>query len=397
MVFSSETATWIGETFCQGLRQLAGGTVYREPGAYFDPGEPRPDQPGYFDACDRINDAFDQWLDPGPVTAPAAHEIRREHEFLRFPSPCPAGDPEVDRVALKLYPAPARAPEVGVLFHHWLSISSFLPVDWLLSPLTRRFRVAAMVAPHHLMRRAAGMRSGEGFVNPNPRYVFEGFRQWEADHMACLELLHRDHGFAGVVVVGYSLGGYGALLHRLLRPALPTVAICTTNCYARGVFEGGHTAQLAQRLREAGFTLSSFRRATRSLHLVRWAQRIGGDELTWIYARHDGIEPQDSLREARRALRPERVVAVEGGHATAAWARRRIIDEISRRLERLCPEPSQPASQEAPERSARPRIRMPRRVGFAGMVRSARWRDVLASARAQLPHRSQAARGKTRR
>lgn len=335
MAFSSETAARLAEALSHGVRELAGGGEYREPEEYFAPDELRPTVPGYFDAFDRINGAFTEWLDPGEVGPPDPSQVRQRRRILRFPSPLPTGHPDVDRVVLKVYRTPAGAPEVGVLFHHWLGMSNWLTVDWILRPLTRRYRVAAMVAPHHGSRRIAGRHPGEGFVNPNPRHLLEGFRQWQADHLASLALLRRDCGFARTVVAGYSLGGYGALLHRLIRPPLPTVAICTTNNYARGVFEGEYTAALARRLRQAGFTPESLARATRSLHLARWGSRIAGRELTWIYARHDYVEPPESLREARLALAPERVVELEGGHSTALLDHGRIVDEIAGRVERL--------------------------------------------------------------
>ena len=336
MHLSATTTTLLEETILVPARRFAGLDAYREPEAYFEPGEPRPADAGYLDAFDRIHDDFARWLDPGEVTAPAPAEIRRRRygrgEILRFPSPRPSGVEAVDRVALRLYPAPDGAPEVGVLYHHCLGIRSWLTTDWLLQPLVGRFRVAAMVAPHHLMRRAPGMRSGEGFINPNPRSVLDGFRQWQADHRAALELLGRDHGFAATVVAGYSLGAYGTLLHRLIRPSLPTVALCSTNHYARGVLEGGHTAGLARRIRQAGLDAASLERATRSLNLARWGARIGGERLSWIHARGDRIESEDSLRAAREALAPERVVEVAGGHATAIFSRRRFADEVARRV-----------------------------------------------------------------
>ncbi len=337
MHLASTTTALFEEAILLKVRRLAGFDVFRQPAAYFDPGELRPTNPGYFDAFDRIHDDFERWLDPGEVAAPAADEIQRRRsdvagDLLSFPSPRPSGVAAVDRVVLRLFPPPAGAPEVGVLFHHCLGIRSWFSTEWLMKPLARRFRVAAMVAPHHLMRSAPGMTSGEGFINPNPRSVLAGFRQWQADHRAALELLRRDHGFAATVVVGYSLGAYGTLLHRLIRPPLPTVVLCTTNHYARGILEGSFTTGLARRKRQAGFDAANLDRATRSLHLGRWGRRISGERLTWIYARDDRIEPGDSLRAAREAIAPERLVEVGGGHATAIVHRGRLAAEVARRV-----------------------------------------------------------------
>ncbi len=331
MLLGTNNGTRLAEAWSLRLRRLTGAGAYREPSCYFRPDEPHPRDPGYQESLDPIHDAFAEWLDPGEVDAPAPSEIREENGVLRFPSRRPWGDPDVDRVALKVYPAPGDAPPTGVLFHHWVSVGSWLVIDWLLAPLARRFRVAAMVAPHHLVRRAPGLRHGEGFVNPNPRSILEGLAQWQADHEACLALLARDHGFERTVVAGYSLGAYGALMNRLIRPPRPTVTINVTNDYARGVFEGGHTRALRRRILEAGFDAESFARASRSLHIARWAAEIGGERITWLYARHDGIEPAESLAAARRALAPERLVALPGGHSTAILARHRITEELARR------------------------------------------------------------------
>lgn len=332
MVFSSEKATYLAEVLSRALRGLLGANEYGPLETYFLPGEPRPPDPAFFEAFDRINDRFVEYLDPGEVSAPRPEDVACHDSFVSFPSALPSGEAEPDRVVLKLYPPPPEAPPVGVLFHHWFGLSGWLAVDYLLRPLTRRLRVAAMEAPHHLDRCREGFRSGEGFVNPNPRHIFEGFRQWQADHLASLELLHRDFGFEAVVVVGYSMGGYGALLNRLIRPPLPTVAICVTNHYARGLFGGMPPFELVRRLREAGFTYESFHHVTRSLHLARWAPWIGGGDLTWIYAHYDTIEPPESLREAREAVNPERLVEVEGGHSTALLDQERIVKEIFRRV-----------------------------------------------------------------
>ena len=315
-------------------RRLAGVGVYGTAEKYFDPGEPLPLDPEYVETLDRINDDFVRWFEPGEVSAPDSGAVRKRGSLVTFPSPVRSGVDENDRVALRIYPAPVDAPAVGVIFHHWLFMGNWLTVDWLLGPLTRRYRVAVMVAPFHLGRRRPGTRSGAGMVNPNPRHVLEGMRQWQADHMASLGLLRRDFGFDRTVVVGYSLGGYCALLNRLLVPPRRTVAIAVTNNYARGVFEGVYTRSLRRSVREAGFTGESFQRATRSLDLCRWAGRIGGDKLTWIHPAADRIEPPDSLRAARNALQPERVVRINGGHATAVLNRARILREILRAVRR---------------------------------------------------------------
>lgn len=322
----------LGENLREGILRLSGDGEYRESSLYYDE-ESFPPDAAYFDRLERLNDAFPEWLEPGDVAAPT--DVEEESDSFFFPSPVPSGEAAVDRVELKVYPRPEGAPEVGILFHHWLGFEHWLPVDWLLAPLAERYRVAAMVAPHHRHRRIEDLRSGEGFVNPNPRHVFEGFRQWQGDHLASLALLARDHGFTDVVTVGYSLGAYSLLLHRLIRPPGPTVVISTTNSYARGVWEGDRADRLRERVEEAGFSRESFAQATRSLHLARWAAEIGGLDLTWIYGHYDDSEPTDSLDEAREALAPERVVELEGGHTTAILHRARIDEEVARRVEGL--------------------------------------------------------------
>jgi len=76
MAFSSETAARLAEALSHGVRELSGGGDYREPEAYFAPDELRPTDPGYFDAFDRINDAFTEWLEPGEVGPPDPRQVR---------------------------------------------------------------------------------------------------------------------------------------------------------------------------------------------------------------------------------------------------------------------------------------------------------------------------------
>ncbi|UCF66591.1 MAG: hypothetical protein JSV80_12465 [Acidobacteriota bacterium] len=308
---------------------------FRDAREYFDLGEGGPLDDEYVRRLKQINERFPEFLDPGRVEAPDPSVVSHEGQLIRFPSPSPIGDPAVDRVALRVYPAPAGVPPVGVLFHHWIYLDGWRAVDYLLRPLSRRFRVAVMIASHHMMRRRRGFGPGEGMVNPNPRHLLEALRQWQADHAACLRLLARDHGFASTVVLGYSLGGYGTLLSHMLGPALPTVAVCVTNNYGRGVLRSFTTPELRVRLRQAGFTRSSFLRVTRAIHLARWAHRIDTRSLTWISARHDTIEPRESLREPLERLHPERYVELPGGHATAALFRRRIAREVETRVGEL--------------------------------------------------------------
>lgn len=301
--------------------------------------------PKLLERLEEINRAFVSWLDPGEVTAPPRESVAEEEGFLSFASQRPCGDARVDRVRLRVYPAPAGASEVGVLFHHWVCLEDWRHVDFLLRPLVGRCRVAAMVAPHHLQRRREGWRAGEGVLNANPLDVFRAFRQWQADHAACLRLLARDHGFQRVVLMGYSFGGYGSLLSFLNGPPLPLVAVSVTNNYRRGVLEGSNTGHLRRAVLEAGFTPETFGKSVRSLHLARWADRIDGRRITWIRARGDLIEPQESMLEAPRALRPAREVVLPGGHASAIFFRRRIAREV---LARVAAEASS-ATARAPE------------------------------------------------
>ena len=330
-----EALARIAQTFSQSVLALSPSPHWEDASRYFPAGEPQLGDAAFDAELELINADFPAWLDPGPIEAPPAAEVVRSSDKIEFLSPRPRGVPASGRVMLKLYPAPKNPPPVVILFHHWLFFQSWLPVDWLLAPLVERYRVAVMVAPHHVGRVAPGFVSGEGFVNPNPRRVFEAFRQWQADHLASCALLSRDAGGAAVLPVGYSLGGYGLLLHRLVRPPGPAVVICVTNNFARGVFEGRHAERLRHGVAAAGFSRERFEHLTRSLHLARWAREIGGDGLTWIHARHDDIEPPESLCEARAALAPERIVEVGGGHATAMLDRQTIVDEIARRAERL--------------------------------------------------------------
>jgi hypothetical protein len=324
----------LAESFSHGVRARLSPS-WQDRSRYFPSGESQPDDPGFDEELERINADFPAWLDPGPIEAPPSSVLVRGAGLLAFPSPRSNGVPRRDLVTLKLYRSPANPPPVVVLFHPWLFFQSWLPVDWLLAPLVERYRVAVMVAPHHLDRAAPGFVSGEGFVNPNPRRVFDGLRQWQADHQASCALLSREAGGVPVLPVGYSLGGYGLLLARLVRPPSPAVVICVTNHFSRGIFEGNHSERLRNCIATAGFSRPRFERLTRSLHLAHWAQQIGGAGLTWIHGRHDDMEPPESLRAAREALAPERTVEVVGGHATALFDRQTIVGEIVRRAEGL--------------------------------------------------------------
>jgi hypothetical protein len=315
------------------MSRARGLATFRPWETYFDQESGFPRERRYFEQLERINEEFPAWLDPGEVGPPDPSRIELGGGLVRFPSACPSGDPAVDSVALRVYPAPSDATDVGILFHHWFYLDSWAPIDYLLKPLTRRFRVAVMVAPHHMMRRAPGFGPGEGMFNPNVLSIYQGLRQWQADHAACLALLEKNFGFRRTVLLGYSLGGLGSLLSRMFRASLPTVTVCVTNCLPRGVFEGIATRHLVPRLWEAGFSYDSFCWASRSLHLARWAPRIGGRDLTWMYARHDAIEPRESLCEPVSVLNPERVVELPGGHATAALFRERIATEVIDRAE----------------------------------------------------------------
>ena len=321
------------EASSQGLRRLAGAGTYREAEAYFDPDEPRPGDPAYLERLEPINENFVEWLDPGPIVAPPPNEIKLVNGLWRFKSAVELGDPRVDRVAVRVYPTPDEAPAVGVLFHPWLGLDGWLAPDWLLRPLTRRFRVAVMVAGHHDPRCAKGFDSGEGMINLNPRHFFEGLRQWQADQLATLDFLRRDHGFEKTVLLGYSLGGFAAVLGRLFSEPLPTVAVAAPNSFARGVFEGEYTEDLARRLLEAGFTEKSFRQATRALHLARWGNKISGRKLSWMRPRFDHIEPEDSFEEIRRRIAPDRTLDIGGGHSTGLLHREEIAAEVTRRVE----------------------------------------------------------------
>ena len=323
----------LAESFSLGVRNLAPSPRWQDLPRYFPEGELQPHDPAFDTEMERINADFPAWLDPGPIEAPPAAAVVRHASRLEFPSPRPCGVPACDRVVLKLYSPPADPPPVVILFHPWLYFTLWLTVDWLLAPLVERYRVAVMSAPFHLERAAKGFVSGEGFVNPNPRRVFEGLRQWQADHLAACALLSREAAGAPVLPVGYSLGGYGLLLNRLVSPARPAVTICVTNHFARGVLEGSRGVGLRHGVAAAGFSGPRFEHLTRSLHLAHWAERIGGKDLTWIHARHDDIEPSESLREARLAIAPERTVELGGGHITAMLDRQTIVEEIVRRAE----------------------------------------------------------------
>ncbi len=310
----------------------------RELGHYFDAkarndGYRPADDPELEAKLDRANDDLLGFLDPGEVSAPSPHEISKVGSLISFPSQCPIGDPRVDRVTVKVYPAPPDAPRVGVLFHPWLFFDGWRSADFVLGPLLRRFRVAAMLAPHHHTRTREGFTSGEGYFNPNPYSIFLGMRQWISDHFVTMKLLMRDFSFDKIVIFGYSVGGFNTLFSTLFSSPMPMVTCCVTNHLARGVARGSVTDQLRKLLPHTGYTQASYARAVRSLHLARWASRIDASRLTWIEARSDTLEPKWSLIEGRDSLAPERIVELPGGHGGPAFCRRSIAREVTRRVQ----------------------------------------------------------------
>jgi hypothetical protein len=256
----------------------------------------------------------------------------RRHETLAFPSPLPSGIGPNDTVLVHRYRANA-ASQGTILFHHPAFRTGLAWIDWFTRPLRERFDVAVMEVPYHLSRAPEGTFSGERLINPNPIHLYEGLRQWMADQRALLAILEAEAAVGDprarpVALVGYSLGAYLSMLYTRFDPALPVVAICGTNDYAMGVFEGILTTSLRACIESAGISREDWERLTRTLKLHLHAHELPADRFLLLSARYDRVEPFRSIERLIEALRPRRSVILPSGHSTTAVLfRRRIMNE----------------------------------------------------------------------
>ena len=261
-------------------------------------------------------------------------------DLLTFTSPRPSGLTPNDTVRVHRFRSTGRA-EGTILFHHPAFRTGLGWIAWFTRPLRRRYDVAVMEAPYHLERAPRGTYSGERMINTNPIHLYEGLRQWMADHRALLAILEAESAGGDTRsrpagAVGYSLGAYIASLYSRFDPRLPVAGICTTNDYASLIYDGVMMRSLRAAITSAGITRADWERLTHSLRLDSQARALKGDRFLVFAAKYDGVEPWESLVRLAQALAPRRLVLLPSGHSTTAVLfRGRIMRETLRFLDEL--------------------------------------------------------------
>jgi pimeloyl-ACP methyl ester carboxylesterase len=310
--------------------RMFGISEYRFPGKYFGPG-------GIDEAealCAEAGSDLLSFLAP-PARLPLRHVVEAERRgssprgprTIRFDSPLPSGSAENDRVALRLH-LPTGGTESGrvVMFHHPLLQKRWEPWDWCLARLRERVPVAMLASPWHQERTPPGQFPGEGYVNPNPWNLFASLRQWSWDQAAARDLLARRYGLETSAVVGFSLGAFQSLLAAAggFGGGVPVVAIACTNRYAHGIRYGVLGSGMRAALRQLGIAPERFERMTAAIELERYAPRLDGRKVLFIAGRYDRVDPHPSIERLEQALRPERSLHLEAGHATLLLYRERM-------------------------------------------------------------------------
>lgn len=351
------------------LRSRARGiNRFEDPRKYFGPG-------GLEEAeavCRTANRDLLAFVRP-PAAVPAervtAETVQRTPEFTieewRFDSALPSGQPENDRVQIRLIRDP-RCPPGGrvVLFHHAVYQDSWRVWSWFLQDLIRCVPVAILAAPHHFGRKSADARwAGEWTINPNPARVFEAIRQWCWDHQAAVRVLRDTAGLEVVADVGFSLGAFqSVLLAATGRLNGPIVSIASTNRYAFGLEHGVLGRGVLEGMRKVGIDLPRLRRMTDALQLERWAEQIDGSRVLFVRGRHDPVDPPPSLERLERALSPARSLHVDAGHGTLVVARSTILPAtIDFLVERAAIPPESASSHASQPRGRRVALRFGRR------------------------------------
>ena len=274
----------------------------------------------------------------GPSRVPAADP--GGPEVLTFASPRPSGIAANDTVRVHRFRAAGR-PEGTLIFSHPAFRTGLGWIGWFTRPLRRRYDIVVMEAPYHLSRAPEGTFSGERMINTNPIHLFEGLRQWMADHRALLAILEAEAAGGEtrarpVGVVGYSLGAYLATVYSRFDPRLPVVGICPSNDYASLVYDGVMMKSLRASIAAAGITRADWERFTSCLRLDPHAAHFARDRFLLFAARYDGVEPWASIERFARALAPKRLVLLPSGHSTTAVLfRGRIMRETLRFLDDL--------------------------------------------------------------
>lgn len=320
------------ESLVRSRNRVLGVGWYRDPVRYFDDDGIE----GAERRCLEANRDLLAFVRPPAPELPSGVEHRvlsrraaGEVHDLRFDSPLPSGDPDNDRVELRVWlPAGRGGARRAVIFHHPLFQRRWALWDWFLAPFRAAAPVAALAAPYHFSRRPRGQHAGEGTVNPNPWNLFRAIRQWSWDEGAARAVLADRLGLEVKGVVGFSLGAFQSLL---LASAggldLPIVSIASTNRYAFGIRHGALGGGLRDGFRRAGIGHDRFERMVDSIQLDRHVGRRVGRSVLFVYGRHDRVDPPPSTERLIAALRPRREVPLEAGHATVVFCRDLVARE----------------------------------------------------------------------
>ena len=182
-----------------GLNRWTGIAQYADPakylGSYLDGSRDE-----LFAYCRRVEDDLFSYLRPADTLPPdvrvervaapgrAFRAAEAPYQNFSFASPLPSNVAPNDRVRVHRYGA-RRGAEGTILFHHPAFRTGLAWVRWFTRPLRERYDVVVLEIPYHLSRAPHGTFSGERLINPNPIHLYEGLRQWMADHRAVLALL----------------------------------------------------------------------------------------------------------------------------------------------------------------------------------------------------------------
>jgi pimeloyl-ACP methyl ester carboxylesterase len=314
--------------------RLTGLDHYAEPMSYFGPG-------GVDEAealCAAANRDLLEFLRPTEnsdprnlVVDPVDDRGRLIVESYSFDSPMPSGDPDNDRVRVRVYRrSGAPVTDRVVLFHHPVYQRRYSLWELFLKPLINQVPVALMVGPWHFERTGAGRFPGEGSINPNPYRFYESMRQWSHDHHATVRLLERQARLRVVAEMGYSLGAFQLLnLASAGEVDVPLVTVSATNRYAWGLWNGVVGHNLKAGIQAAGIDYDRLAEMTHEVQLERHVTSLRGKPTMYIYGSRDRVDPAPSLDRLREALQPTRTLRLPTGHAGIAFRARRLMAEVA--------------------------------------------------------------------
>jgi hypothetical protein len=304
--------SWIRQVV-RGFNGIRGYDRYGAPTSYFGPG-------GVAEAetlCAQANRNLFEYLRPPATFDPRNLVVRptvRRSRFVvqswSFDSPRPSGDPDNDRVHVRVYRRHG-APDSDrvVLYHHPLYQRNYAVWEFFLRPLIEQVPVALMAGPGHFERTGASRFPGEGTINPNPYRFFESLRQWCHDHHATVRMLEREAQLRVVAEIGYSLGGFQILtLAGAGEIDVPLVTVSSTNRYAWGLWNGVIGHNLKAGIRAVGIDYDRLLEMTREVQVERHVAALRGRPTMYIYGGHDYVDPPPSLERLREALQPTRTL-----------------------------------------------------------------------------------------